>query len=75
MEIPRLDERQFPWNQESLLILHTDGLGSRWKLNAYPGLIARHPSVIAGVLYRDFQRNTDDVTILAVRENPLPGRS
>ena len=32
-----------------------------------PGLIARDPALIAGVLYRDFQRGRDDVTVLVAR--------
>jgi anti-sigma regulatory factor (Ser/Thr protein kinase) len=47
-----------------LLIMHSDGLQSRWRLNEYPGLWQRHPSVIAAVLYRDFCRGRDDVTVL-----------
>jgi hypothetical protein len=43
-------------------------LHTRWVLDAYPGLRHRHPSLIAGVLYRDFTRGTDDVTVVAVKE-------
>jgi hypothetical protein len=32
-------------------------------------LIDCHPSVIAGVLYRDFARRRDDVTVLVLREH------
>ena len=57
-----------PWKPTSLLIMHSDGLTSRWDLPAYPGLEARHPTVIAAVLYRDHRRGHDDVTVVAVRE-------
>jgi anti-sigma regulatory factor (Ser/Thr protein kinase) len=56
------------WSQEALMVLHSDGLASRWDLGAYPGLNRRHPSLIAGVLYRDFQRGYDDVTVLVIKE-------
>ncbi len=55
------------WAKEALLILSSDGLGTRWTLDSYPGLRHRHPSLIAGVLYRDFTRGTDDVTVLVVK--------
>jgi anti-sigma regulatory factor (Ser/Thr protein kinase) len=55
-----------------LLVMHSDGLQSRWSLERYPGLAGRHPSLIAGVLYRDFNRGRDDVTIVVARA-PLPG--
>lgn len=56
------------WHKDALLILHSDGLGTRWSLDAYPGLYHRHPSLIAGVLYRDFARKSDDVTVVVVKE-------
>lgn len=52
------------WEKDNLLILHSDGLTTRWDLNIYPGITARHPSIIAAILYRDFNRGNDDVTIL-----------
>lgn len=51
----------------ALLIMHSDGLRGRWSLRAYPGLVTRHPALIAGVLYRDFNRGRDDVTVVVVR--------
>jgi anti-sigma regulatory factor (Ser/Thr protein kinase) len=51
----------------ALLVLHSDGLQHRWSLTEYPGLIHRHPAIIAAVLYRDFCRGRDDVTVVAVR--------
>lgn|GEM_PF-38836 len=50
----------------ALLILHSDGINTRWKLTDYPGLIHRHPGVVAGVLHRDFRRRRDDSTVLVV---------
>jgi len=48
------------------LIMYSDGLQSRWNLQDYPGLVHRHPAVIASVLHRDFCRGRDDVTVLVV---------
>lgn len=52
-----------PWTKTNLLILHSDGINTRWDLNNYQGLLTRHPSIIAAVLYRDANRNSDDVTV------------
>jgi anti-sigma regulatory factor (Ser/Thr protein kinase) len=60
-------EFSYVWNTDSLLVLHSDGLHTRWDFDDYPGLVARHPSLIAGVLYRDFARGRDDVTVLVAR--------
>ena len=61
-------EYTYPWPERSLLVMHSDGLGSHWSLSSYPGLALRHPGVIAGVLYRDFTRGRDDVTVVVARE-------
>lgn len=67
-EARRVQEFTYPWTAGSLLILHTDGLQTRWNLEHYAGLANRHPSLIAGVLWRDFRRDTDDVTVAVFRE-------
>ncbi|HKZ04577.1 MAG TPA: SpoIIE family protein phosphatase [Methylomirabilota bacterium] len=63
----RVQEFSYPWPSGALLVMHSDGLGSRWQLERYPGLDRRHPSVIAAVLYRDWSRGRDDVTVVAAR--------
>jgi anti-sigma regulatory factor (Ser/Thr protein kinase) len=65
VRLPRVHELSYAWPADGLLVMHTDGLGTRWSLDDYPGIQLRHPSVVAAVLYRDFSRNRDDVTVLA----------
>jgi anti-sigma regulatory factor (Ser/Thr protein kinase) len=60
-------EYLYPWPTDALLVVHSDGLISHWSLDAYPGLRRRHPAVICGVLYRDFQRGRDDVVVVVGR--------
>lgn len=55
---------EYPVSPLSVVVLFSDGLISRWSLEAYPGLLRRHPAVIAGVLLRDYNRERDDVTVL-----------
>lgn len=66
-EARKIQEMIYPWPEEALLILHSDGMTAHWNLENYPGLLKKHPSLIAGVLYRDFTRGTDDITVVAVR--------
>jgi len=56
-----VDEK--PW----ALVLYTDGLSSNWNIDSYPGLLTKHPSLIAGILYRDYGRKNDDVTIVVAK--------
>ncbi len=67
-EARKFQEFTYPWTRGSLLVLHSDGLNTRWNLEAHAGLALRHPSMIAGLLYRDFERKTDDVTVVVGRE-------
>jgi len=57
------------WNKHDLLIIHSDGLSSRWDLQKYPSVTLRDRSIIAAVLYKDFFRKTDDVTIAVLGQN------
>lgn len=66
-EIRKIQELSYPWYANGLLIMHSDGLGTKWQLDRYPGLSQKHPSLIAGVLYRDFNRERDDVTVLVAK--------
>ena len=61
-------EFSYPWNGDAVAIVHSDGLSSHWSLDDYPGLRGRSPSLIAAVLYRDFTRGRDDVTVVVAKE-------
>ncbi|HYD16440.1 MAG TPA: ATP-binding SpoIIE family protein phosphatase [Candidatus Nanoarchaeia archaeon] len=67
-EMRKVREFEYPWSEDALLVMHSDGLGTKWDLGAYTGLSRRAPGVIAAVLYRDFSRRRDDVTVLVARE-------
>jgi anti-sigma regulatory factor (Ser/Thr protein kinase) len=64
----RIHGFSYPWSPAGVIVLHSDGISSRWDLADYPGLAGRHPMLIAGVLYRDFARRTDDASIVVLRE-------
>lgn len=66
-EVRQIRQFEYPWSPGALLMMHSDGLSARWGLEDYPGLQNRHPSLIAGVLYRDHAREKDDVTIVVGR--------
>jgi anti-sigma regulatory factor (Ser/Thr protein kinase) len=67
-EVHKIQEYTYPWDSGSLLVMHSDGLQTQWSFDRYLGLIQRHPSLIAGVLYRDYTRRRDDATVVAARE-------
>ena len=48
-EVREFREFSYPWSRESCLIMHSDGLTTRWDLDRYPGLLTHDPALIAAV--------------------------
>ncbi|HEX2328897.1 MAG TPA: ATP-binding SpoIIE family protein phosphatase [Candidatus Angelobacter sp.] len=65
--IGRIQEFKVDWPRDGVLVMHSDGVQSRWDLSKYPGLLSRQAAVIAGVLLRDFRRERDDASVLVVK--------
>lgn len=67
MIVPQIQEFRVEWPSDGILIMHSDGLQSRWDLSAYSGLLSRHAAVIGGALFRDFRRRRDDASVVVVK--------
>lgn len=66
LRIPTLSQSEYSVPPGAVLVMHSDGLSSRWSLNKYPILSMQTPGVIAGLLFRDFARKRDDATVLVM---------
>jgi anti-sigma regulatory factor (Ser/Thr protein kinase) len=64
----RIQEFSYPVPAQGTIVMASDGLATQWDLSRYPGLAHRAPALIAAVLYRDFSRRRDDVTVVVARE-------
>jgi anti-sigma regulatory factor (Ser/Thr protein kinase) len=64
LQLLRTQQFEYEWPLGSRVVMHSDGLSARWSLATYPGLHLRHSAVVAAVLYRDFARRRDDVTVV-----------
>ncbi|MYW19123.1 phosphatase, partial [Streptomyces sp. SID2955] len=66
-----------PWRRDSLLVMHSDGLPSRWTPPEDAGLLAQDPSVVAAAILRDAGspalpvRDDTSVAVLAPRPPDL----
>ncbi len=69
-EMRRVQVVEVPWSPSATLVLHSDGLNSRWSLDAFPGLLGRHPALVAGTVFRESLRGRDDATVVAVTSTP-----
>jgi stage II sporulation SpoE-like protein len=65
--VRKVQEFTYPWTQDTLLIMHSDGMATQWQVDRYPDLATRHPGLVAGMLFHDFKRGRDDVTIVVVQ--------
>lgn len=66
-KVGRVQTFNYPWDAETVLVMTSDGIASKWNLDPYPGLRARHPLIIAGVIHRDFRRSNDDATVVVLK--------
>lgn len=58
---------EYPFGPQALLVMHSDGVGGHWSLDRYPGLPQCHPTLVAGLLYRDHARGRDDAAVVVSR--------
>jgi anti-sigma regulatory factor (Ser/Thr protein kinase) len=66
--MPRIQRATSEWPADGRLVMHSDGVSTRWRADHYPGLLARHPALLAGVIFRDCARARDDATVLVLRD-------
>jgi len=67
VRLHRVQEVQLPWPDHGILILHSDGITSRWTLPTTQGLLQADPLVIAGWMLRDHLRGRDDATVVVLK--------
>lgn len=65
--IARPKEFRYSWSKPATLVMMSDGINSRWRVDNMPGLLGRHPSLVAGMLYQLYNRGRDDATVLAAK--------
>lgn len=49
------------------IVMHSDGLQTKWALNNYPGIARAGGGILPAILYRDFARGRDDATVVELR--------
>lgn len=61
------DEQALQWPPHALLVVHSDGLESRWSPQRLMPLLRRDPMLAAALLLRDHSRGRDDATVVVIR--------
>lgn len=63
----RAEPFRHPLPSRGVVILHTDGISSRFAVKDFAGLLDQPAALIAGVLLQSHGRRSDDATILVLR--------
>ena len=59
-------ERRYEVPPGSAIVLHSDGLSSRWNIRSLPGLSGRDPLIVGGALLAEAGLHRDDASIVVV---------
>lgn len=55
------------WAEGMNIVMASDGISASWDIESYPGLLNQSPQLLAGILLRDYGRDSDDATVLVIR--------
>lgn len=66
---PRLRPLSTELDDESIVVMHSDGVREAWNLRDTPGLRRRSAAVIAATVLRDAANRPDDASIVALRHS------
>ena len=67
LEVRRAEEVTAPWPDHAMLILHSDGIATRWASDSLYPLMQHDPVLVALLLLRDQCRGRDDATIVVLQ--------
>jgi anti-sigma regulatory factor (Ser/Thr protein kinase) len=72
MNIPQtLKSREFNYEPGQHIIMCSDGIKSRWDTLKYPSIIRYDISLMAALIWKDFSRTTDDISIAICKLRPI----
>jgi anti-sigma regulatory factor (Ser/Thr protein kinase) len=67
LQIRRLEEVGTSWPAHAVVVVHTDGIESRWTPELIRPVLCHDPALIAAILVRDHCRGPDDATVVVLR--------
>jgi anti-sigma regulatory factor (Ser/Thr protein kinase) len=67
MQIRKPESASLELPDHALVVLHSDGIETRWTVDRIRPLLQRDPTLVAAVLLRDHTRHRDDATVVVIR--------
>ena len=68
IQIRKPDQSSLDLPQHGVVIIHSDGLMTRWDTAPILPVLERDPILAAAILFRDFSRGRDDATVVVIRQ-------
>jgi anti-sigma regulatory factor (Ser/Thr protein kinase) len=68
IQIRTPDQSSLDLPQHGVVIIHSDGLMTRWDTASILPVLERDPVLAAAILFRDFSRGRDDATVVVIRQ-------
>lgn len=59
------------WSMDDYLIITSDGIISRWDINALANIRKHDIGIIAAILFKDFSRGNDDCLVMIIKANRI----
>jgi hypothetical protein len=70
MNIPNtMKEQVIDYERGQVLIMCSDGIRTRFDLQKYPGIFRYDLSILAAAIFKDYGRETDDMSVVVGRIN------
>lgn len=64
-----MNDQEVAYETGQCIILCSDGVKSKWDILRYPGILRYDLSLLNAALFKDFARNTDDLSIASCKIN------
>lgn len=66
LQMRSVQEQEVDWPDHALVVLHSDGVQSRWQLDDVT-VLQRDPAIVAAFVLWKFSRGRDDATVVVIR--------
>ncbi|WP_077037516.1 SpoIIE family protein phosphatase [Pelomonas sp. KK5] len=67
LQVRKTQDIEYAWGEHAVVVVHSDGIVTRWNLDDTPGLLQCEPAVLCGWLLREHLRGRDDATVVALK--------
>jgi anti-sigma regulatory factor (Ser/Thr protein kinase) len=64
-----MKDQEIEAENAQVLILCSDGIKTKWDMTKYPGVLKYDLSILGAVIFKDYARHTDDMSVVVVRLN------